>query len=162
MPCLLNRNYYTVPGSESNIRVIHCHKEKTWGQDRALTLEMSMSADFVYMYKKLQFHNHQNLGFEQLKRARSTKQSLIRKLLLDQDSIRGRCGCTGIFSSPTGKDAMARSNHFDGLVYALKNAALMVTMTEKEDIGAGRFHECPRSFQALTRGRFPSIFMTIM
>ena len=28
-----------------------------------------------------------------------------------------------------------RNNHFQGLVYALKNAALMVTMTEKEDIG---------------------------
>ena len=25
-------------------------------------------ADLVYMYKKLQFHNHQNLGFEQLRR----------------------------------------------------------------------------------------------
>ena len=33
-------------------------------------------ADFVYMYKKLQFHNHQNLGFEQL------SQPLIKSCLL--------------------------------------------------------------------------------
>ena len=28
-----------------------------------------------------------------------------------------------------------RNNHFEGLAYALKNAAMMVTMTEREDIG---------------------------
>lgn len=28
-----------------------------------------------------------------------------------------------------------RNNHFQGLAFALKNAALMITMTEKEDIG---------------------------
>lgn len=36
---------------------------------------------------------------------------------------------------PDREGRYVRNNHFDGLVYALKNAALMVTMTEKEDIG---------------------------
>lgn len=34
-----NGNYYTVPGSESNIRVIHCHKERP-GAGPSFTLEM--------------------------------------------------------------------------------------------------------------------------
>ena len=58
-------NYYTVPGSESNIQVIHSQKERQWERTKLQFGDVNV-ADFVYMYKKLQFHNHQNLGFEQL------------------------------------------------------------------------------------------------
>ena len=58
-------NYYTVPGSETNIRIIHRHKKQQWERSEFSFGDVNI-ADFVYMYKKMQFHNHQNLGFEQL------------------------------------------------------------------------------------------------
>ena len=70
MQCRFNGNYYTVPGSESNIQVIHSQKETAVGAGAKLQFGDVNVADFVYMYKKLQFHNHQNLGFEQLYNSR--------------------------------------------------------------------------------------------
>lgn len=126
-----NGNYYTVPGSESNIRVIHCHKEKTWGRTELHFGDVNV-ADFVYMYKKLQFHNHQNLGFEQLKRP------LTKNYDTEAAWIKIPSEVVRVYRNllqPDREGRYVRNNHFDGLVYALKNAALMVTMTEKEDIG---------------------------
>ena len=55
-----NGNYYTVAGGETNIHVIHSQKEQQWNRIRVQFGDVNV-ADYVYMYKKLQFHNHQNL-----------------------------------------------------------------------------------------------------
>lgn len=41
-------NYYTVPGSESNIQVIHSQKERQWERTKLQFGDVNV-ADFVYM-----------------------------------------------------------------------------------------------------------------
>lgn len=36
---------------------------------------------------------------------------------------------------PDQRGELVLNNHFEGISYAIKNAAMMVTMTEKDDIG---------------------------
>lgn len=51
--------------AETNTSIIHRHKKQQWERSEFSFGDVNI-ADFVYMYKKMQFHNHQNLGFEQL------------------------------------------------------------------------------------------------
>lgn len=125
-----NGNYYTVAGGETNIHVIHSQKEQQWNRIRVQFGDVNV-ADYVYMYKKLQFHNHQNLGYEELRTpltkdydTEGTWMHLPENLVL---AYRGL-----LQADDTGR--LTRNNHFQGLCFALKNAAQMVTMTEQEDI----------------------------
>lgn len=124
-------NYYTVAGGRTNIRIIQASKHMEEKRICASFGDVNVD-DTVYMYKKLQFHNHQNLGFQQLENPLSktfdTESTWI--------SIPGnvvRVYRNLLQESPNGQ--VVRNNHFEGLCYALKNAAMMATMTEKEDIG---------------------------
>lgn len=88
--------------------------------------------DLVNMYKKLEFHNHQNLGYEQLSQPLAKQYDtegawieLPREVVLEYRSM--------LQESAGGKQVL--NNHFEGLCYALENAVRMLTMTEKEDIG---------------------------
>lgn len=124
-------NYYTVPGSETNIRIIHRHKKQQWERGEFSFGDVNI-ADFVYMYKKMQFHNHQNLGFEQLTKPLSknydTEAAWLR---LPENVVRQYRNLL----QPDRNGYYVRNNHFEGLMFALKNAALMVTMTEDSDLG---------------------------
>lgn len=123
-------NYYTQPGAETNIHIIHSHKQQEWKNVKIDFGDINVSY-LVYMYKKLQFHNHQNLGHESL------RQQLTKKfdtestwLKLPENVVRVYRGLL-----QPGPDGLPeRNNHFEGLCFALKNAAQMVTMTEKDDI----------------------------
>ena len=124
-------NYYTVPGCETNIRIIHRQKK----QERKRT-ELSFGdvniADFVYMYKKMQFHNHQNLGFEQ------PRKTLTKNYDTEAAWIKLPENVVAMYRNllqPDKQGYYVRNNHFEGLMFALKNAALMVTMTESADLG---------------------------
>ncbi|MDG5856895.1 DEAD/DEAH box helicase [Clostridium beijerinckii] len=126
-----NGNYYTMPGGTTNIRIIQGTKDMEYERTKVTFGDVNVD-EIVYMYKKLQFHNHQNLGFEQLEKPLSkdydTESTWIkipdnvvtvyRRLL--QESQNGN---------------FIRNNHFEGVCYAIKNAAMMATMTEQEDIG---------------------------
>lgn len=86
----------------------------------------------VSIYRKLQFHNHQNLGFEQLPEPLSKDFDTEGAWIAIPDNV------SAVYRrllqvKEDGK--IIRNNHFEGLAYALKNAAMMVTMTEREDIG---------------------------
>lgn len=124
-------NYYTVPGSETNIRIIHRQKKQEWKRTELSFGDVNI-ADFVYMYKKMQFHNHQNLGFEQLQKPLTknydTEAAWIK--LPENVVIMYRN-----LLQPDHQGYYVRNNHFEGLMFALKNAALMVTMTESADLG---------------------------
>ena len=123
-------NYYTVPGDEVNIRIIHSQKEQKWERTELHFGDVNV-AEFVYMYKKLQFHNHQNLGFEQL------KQPLSKSFDTEAAWLKLPENVVKVYRNllqPDKKGNYVRNNHFDGLAFALKNAARMVTMTENSDI----------------------------
>lgn len=124
-------NYYTVPGSETNIRSIHRHKKQQWERSELSFGDVNI-VDFVYMYKKMQFHNHQNLGFEQLKKPLSKNYDTEAAWLkLPENVVRQYRNLL----QPDRQGYYVRNNHFEGLMFALKNAALMVTMTEGSDLG---------------------------
>lgn len=124
-------NYYTMPGGTTEIKIIKQQRAQEYGRSRLFFGVVNVN-DIVFMYKKLQFHNHQNLGFEHLPKPLSKDYdtestwvhipdnvvSVYRRLL--QESANGQ---------------LIRNNHFDGLCYIIKNATMMVTMTEQEDIG---------------------------
>lgn len=124
-------NFYTVSCGETNVKIIHELKQDTCYLLQTHFGDVNVD-DYVYMYQKLQFHNHQNLGFEKfltpLNKDYDTESCWIsvpshivqvyRKLLM-----------------PDQYGNLNRNNHFDGLCFVLKNAALMVTMAEKDDIG---------------------------
>ena len=124
-------NYYTVSGGETNIQIIHGQKEQLWERTRLQFGDLKVE-DYVYMYKKLQFHNHQNLGYEQLERPLTkeyeTEGAWIR---IPSNVVKAYRGLL----QPDKEGRYIRNNHFEGLCFALKNAAQMVTMTEQEDIG---------------------------
>lgn len=126
-----NGNYYTMPGGNTNIRIIKASKEMDYKRVKVVFGDINVD-EVVYMYKKLQFHNHQNLGFEQLERPLSKDFDTESTWVKIPDNVvtiyRGL-----LQETESGK--VVRNNHFEGLCYALKNAAMMSTMTEQEDIG---------------------------
>ena len=124
-------NYYTVPGSETNIRIIHRQKKQQWERTELSFGDVNI-ADFVYMYKKMQFHNHQNLGFEQLRKSLSKNYDTEAAWIKLPENV---VTMYRNLLQPDKQGYYVRNNHFEGLMFALKNAALMVTMTESADLG---------------------------
>lgn len=124
-------NYYTVPGSETNIRIIHRQKKQEWEKTELSFGDVNI-ADFVYMYKKMQFHNHQNLGFEQLRKPLSKNYDTEAAWIKLPENV---VTMYRNLLQPDKQGYYVRNNHFEGLMFALKNAALMVTMTEGADLG---------------------------
>ena len=124
-------NYYTVPGSETNIRIIHRQKKQEWERTELSFGDVNI-ADFVYMYKKMQFHNHQNLGFEQLRKPLSKNYDTEAAWIKLPENV---VTMYRNLLQPDKQGYYVRNNHFEGLMFALKNAALMVTMTESADLG---------------------------
>lgn len=126
-----NGNYYTMPGSNVNIRIIQGNKEKEYQCVKVTFGDVNVD-EIIYMYKKLQFHNHQNLGFEQLENPLSKDydtESTWLKIPGNVVTVYRRL----LQANQNGQ--LIRNNHFEGLCYAMKNAAMMATMTEREDIG---------------------------
>lgn len=126
-----NGNYYTMPGGNTSIRIIHGSKKMDYKRVKVAFGDVNVD-DIVYMYKKLQFHNHQNLGFEQLEKP------LSKDFDTESTWVRIPDNVVAVYrrllqESEDGQ--VIRNNHFEGLCYALKNAAMMATMTEQEDIG---------------------------
>lgn len=124
-------NYYTVPGGETNIHIIHEVKSQELLRTVIHFGDVNVN-DYIYMYKKLQFHNHQNLGSEQLPMPLS-KDYDTESVWLSLPEKVVRVYRRLLQVNPNGQ--IVRNNYFEGVMYALKNAAQMVTMTEQEDIG---------------------------
>ncbi len=126
-------NYYTVPAGTEEIRILQTFQEEALGRTKIHFGDINVN-ELISMYKKLQFHNHQNLGYvsltQPLQKDYDTESTWIdiprnvvkqyRKLLL-----------------PNRAGELTLNNHFEGLSYAIKNAAMMVTMTERDDIDTG-------------------------
>ena len=126
-----NGNYYTMPGGNTEINIIHKELDKAYERVKVTFGDVNVN-DVVVMYKKLQFHNHQNLGYEQLREPLSKDydtESVWMRIPQNVVSVFRRLLQVG------DNGEVVRNNHFEGLCHAIKNAAMMVTMTEKDDIG---------------------------
>ena len=126
-----NGNYYTVAAGEANVKIVHESKNMPLARTELHFGDVNVS-DYVYMFKKMQFHNHQNLGYEQLPKALSkdydTESTWMR---VPENVVRVYRGRIQVNENTK----MVRNNYYEGVCFALKNAARMVTMTEQEDIG---------------------------
>lgn len=127
-----NGNYYTVPAGTQEIRILQKFKEEDLGKTHLCFGDIHVD-EVVSMYKKLQFHNHQNLGNVQL--AQPLSKSYDTEgcwLTIPQTVVRVYRSLLQRYQD----GQMVLNNHFEGLCSAIKNAAMMVTMTEQDDIDA--------------------------
>ncbi len=124
-------NYYTVAAGETNVKIIHESKQMPLARTELHFGDVNIS-DYVYMFKKLQFHNHQNLGYEQFPKALvkdyDTESTWMR---VPENVVKTYRGLIRV--NETTKQVS--NNYYDGVCFALMNAARMVTMTEQGDIG---------------------------
>lgn len=126
-------NYYTVPAGTEDIRILQAFQEKTVERTKIHFGDINVD-EVISMFKKLQFHNHQNLGYvsltQPLQKDYDTESTWID---IPEDVVR-------VYRSlllPNGAGELVLNNHFEGLQNAIKNAAMMVTMTERDDINTG-------------------------
>ena len=126
-------NYYTVPEGTEDIRILQTFQEKTVERTKIHFGDINVD-EVISMFKKLQFHNHQNLGYvsltQPLQKDYDTESTWID---IPEDVVR-------VYRSlllPNGAGELVLNNHFEGLQNAIKNAAMMVTMTERDDINTG-------------------------
>ena len=126
-----NGNYYTVAAGETNVKIIHEQKNTEFARTVLHFGDVNVS-DYIYMFKKMQFHNHVNLGYESLPKALSkdydTESVWMR---MPENVVRVYRGLLQVNENTK----QVRNNYYEGVCFALKNAARMVTMTEQEDIG---------------------------
>ena len=124
-------NYYTMPGVDTEVNVIRVRERESLGRTEKSWGDVNV-VDTVFMYKKLQFHNHQNLGYEKL------ETPLVREFDSEACMLEIPADVVETYRSlmmPDSSGNLTRNNHFDGMCHALETAVRMVTMTEAGDIG---------------------------
>ncbi|MDO4333335.1 MAG: DEAD/DEAH box helicase [Eubacteriales bacterium] len=127
-----NGNYYTVPAGTQETRILRKLKETDLGRVHVSFGDIHVN-EVISMYKKLQFHNHQNLGnvqlAEPLSKAYDTEGCWI---TIPENVVRVYRSLLQRYQD----GEFVLNNHFEGLCSAIKNAAMMVTMTAQDDIDA--------------------------
>ncbi|MDD3402969.1 MAG: DEAD/DEAH box helicase [Hespellia sp.] len=123
-------DYYTVPNGKSEIRILREFKSERYLRTKFAFGDINVN-EWVSMFKKLQFHHHQNLGYEQL----------AHPLQKDYDTestwVTVPANVTAVFRNllePDESGNLTRNNHLEGMCNALRSAAMMSTMASSEDI----------------------------
>lgn len=136
---LRDDNYYTVPDFRTSVKKIKDFKHEDIGRVKKRFGDVNVT-EAVVGYKRVEFHNHQNLGYEQLAHPLSKT--------YDTEGIRlevpGNVVKTFNALIPKSSSLNAENfwkTYFGGMGYALLNSALMITMTTREDIGIAKMIE---------------------
>ena len=125
-------NYYTVPAGTEETRILQAFHEEELGRTKIRFGDINVN-EVISMYKKLQFHNHQNLGYVELSRPLQKDYDTESVWIEIPENV------VEVYRSllvPNRNGELVLNNHFEGICYALKNAAMMTTMTERDDIDA--------------------------
>lgn len=125
-------NYYTVPAGSMDTKILQVFEEMRYGRTEVHFGDININ-EVIYMFKKLQFHNHQNLGYVEL------PQPLQKDYDTESTWIDIPENVIEVYHSlllPAANGELVLNNHFEGISHAIKNAAMMVTMTERDDIDA--------------------------
>lgn len=135
----INADYYTVADERTKIKIIHDVKNYELGRTLKVFGDIKVT-EMVVGYKKLQFHNHQNLGYEHL------EQPLMKDFETEGVRIQLPENVDDVYKMLT--PIQLGSSHFeywksyyDGMAFALLNATMMKTMTTNEDLGAALLME---------------------
>lgn len=123
-------DYYTVPSGTKYTRILQTFEEESYKRCELHFGDININ-EVITMYQKLQFHNHQNLGYvtltQPLQKDYDTESTWM---TLPENVVRAYRSML----VPNRKGEYVLNNHFEGLKYAIKNAAMMITMTERDDI----------------------------
>lgn len=119
--------YYTEVDAKNIISIIKEHKEKIICRTNVKFGDVNV-ADLFFGYKKLQFHNHQNLGYEEISPPLEKHFDTEGMWIMLPEEV------STLFRTYRPKSFI---NFFQGVNHALKSAAMMLTMTTQNDISAG-------------------------
>jgi DEAD/DEAH box helicase domain-containing protein len=123
----VDMNYFTVPFVETDVNVLREFKKQQIMRTEARFGDVKVK-EAIPAYKMVQFHNHQNLGFER-----------ITLPLYQEIETEGLW-----FTVPDEVDEAYNSytmfNYYNGLKHSLLNAAMMRTMATREDMGSTIFN----------------------
>ncbi|HEY4014359.1 MAG TPA: DEAD/DEAH box helicase [Polyangiaceae bacterium] len=116
----VEQNFYTQPDVRTSIDVLLVQEERALGQARAVFGDVKVE-DVVVGYKMLEFHNHQNLGYEALReRLRLEVETEAVWVTVPEPVLAAFAG--------------EREDVVAGLVHALSACARMLTMAERSDL----------------------------
>ena len=104
-------NYYTVPAGTQETRILQVFQQEEFERSHICFGDINVN-EVISMYKKLQFHNHQNLGYVSL--TVPLQEDYGHGEHLDQDP--GKCGAD--LPEPPGaqpgRESWPLNNHFEG------------------------------------------------
>lgn len=123
----VDMNYFTVPFVETDVSVLNEFKHKQVLRTEVVFGDVKVK-EAVPAYKMVQFHNHQNLGFERV--------TLPLYQELETEGL--------WFSVPDEVDQVYNGytmfNYYNGLKHSIMNAAMMRTMATREDMSSTVFN----------------------
>ena len=122
----VQQNFYTQPDVRTHIDVLLTQEQRELGVTRASFGDVRVE-DAIVGYKMLEFHNHQNLGYEQLHEELRLKLETEAVWIAVPDTVLAVLG-------KDRKDALA------GMVHAVVACARMKTMAERSDLVGTSFH----------------------
>ena len=135
----VEQNFYTQPDVRTSIDVLLVQEERGLGRSRAVFGDVKVE-DVVVGYKMLEFHNHQNLGYEALREPL--------RLEVETEAV-----WVAVPEPVLAVLAGERDDVVAGLVHALSACARMLTMAERSDCSGTSFRhvdgESGRSTTAL-------------
>jgi DEAD/DEAH box helicase domain-containing protein len=127
-------NYYTIPHDTTEVQKIMCRDFQALGRTNKHFGNVQVNYT-TSGFKRLQFHDHQNLGFDKL------DHPLSKTFDTEGFWIRIPRDVSNLFLRLTPQkeyDTPLRywKTYFEGLGFVLLNAAMMLTMTTQDDIGS--------------------------
>lgn len=123
----VDMNYFTVPFVETDVRVIREFKTQEIERTQASFGDVKVK-EAVPAYKMVQFHNHQNLGFERITLPLFQELETEGLWFTVDDEV------DRVFNSYT------QHNYYNGLKHSLLNAAMRRTMSTPEDVSGTVFN----------------------
>lgn len=122
----VDQNFYTQPDVRTAIDVLLTQQSRAIGQTRARFGDVRVD-DVVVGYKMLEFHNHQNLGYEGLHEHLRLSLDTEATWVVVPEPVLAELGS-------------AREDALAGMVHALGASARLATMAERTDLCGSSFH----------------------
>ena len=108
-------NYYTVPSGTKETRILRCFEEEEYKRTKLHFGDVNVN-EVISMFQKLQFHNHQNLGYvtltQPLKKDYDTESAWI---TLPENVVRAYRSLL----VPNRQGQYILNDHFEGMKYAV-------------------------------------------
>ncbi|MBZ0232235.1 MAG: DEAD/DEAH box helicase, partial [Deltaproteobacteria bacterium] len=125
----VEQNFYTQPDVRGAIDVLLVQEERAVGETTARFGDVRVD-DVVVGYKMLEFHNHQNLGYEALHEPL--------RLVLETEAV--WLVVPEVVLAVLGQERRERDDALAGMVHALTACARLHTMAERTDLSGTSFH----------------------